>query len=181
MKKRTVYGITIAVLGLAIAPLIVFASINDRPGLDPFLARRAALFAQLDRNVTNVPKGFEHVFPPREKASFPANDHIERVVQDGKLWEATNWSSYELRVVEPLDEASAREVLSILFRHLSNGLNNQSFVSRKSGGPDLVVKNRSAFATYWHDSGSNLIVTLSVIVDMESGSAHATRYVHERF
>ena len=182
MQKRTVHLIALAAAVLVIGTVLAYTAFASRSDLDGFVKQRLALLKQLDSNVMNLPSGFEHVLPPNETSSHPPAGHIESVVKNGELWYADNFSSYDLRIVAPLNDASPRDILDKLFPHLATGLEELGFTSPKSGGPDWIVANgRAAHSTYWRDSDRNFIITISVVIDAESDSVHVTRYVHERF
>jgi hypothetical protein len=182
MKKRTVYLLSAVVAALVILPVVAYVTFRTHSQLDRFLHQRLVLLEKLDANVKDLPPGFEHFLPPVASAIHPGNDHIRSVVRNGQLWFGDNYSSYDLSIVGPLRDASPREVVTGLFRHLTSGMVDLGFVSPKSGGPDWIVENRrAAHSTWWHNSDRSLLVTISVVVDTDSDSVHVTRYVHERF
>lgn len=171
----------LAVLGLLV-PLSLYAY-STRPDLESFLSARKSLLARLDANAAALPKGFEHVIPPYPSSHFPPEGHIRSVVRGGQVWFGDNHTSYDLKITDDADRASAKAAVIELFEHLQDGTEESGLSSPKSGGPDWIVEKdrRAAHSRHWRDPGHHLIVTLSVVVDLDSKSAHVTRYLHERF
>lgn len=186
MKTRTLCMFSAVAVVLLIGPMIVYAAMQNRSDLDRFLQQREALLEQLDTNANNLPSGFEHVLTPQVVRAgdehFPGSGHIRSVIGSGQTWNGTDWSSYDLALVGSARDAAPREVVTELFGHLAGRLGEMGFASPKSGGPAVIIENRrAAHSTWWHNSDRSLLVTMSVVVDTESDSAHVTRYVHERF
>ncbi len=180
MRKRTVL-VTVLTATCVIAPVLLYAAMSRQSDLDRFLNRRASLLNQLRANAINLPNGYEHVIPLTDTVSFPLDDHITSVVRGGRDWFGTNLVSYDL-MISNSDGESPRETLVELFEHLASGVEELGFTSPKSGGPDWLIENRrAAHSQYWLDANRNLIVTLTVVVDGDSNSAHITQYVHQHF
>lgn len=182
MEKRTVYSFGAVLLTLVIMPIFAYATFRSDSQLDQFLQQRTSLLNQLDANALSLPIGVKHVIRPQGNSLHPGDVHIRSVVRNGQLWAGDIYSSYDFKIIGPAREESPIAVVKDIIFHLSSGMEKIGLRSPKSGGPDSGIGNgRAAHSSWWCNSDRSLIVTISVVVDMESHSAHVTRYVHERF
>lgn len=181
MRKRPIFGVAIVAAVVLLVPAL-YAAFHSSTEVEQFLSVRRSVATQLDQNAAELPPGFEHVIPPEPSSAGRLDGHIRSVVRSGDTWFGNSYASYDLRISEEVGAKSPKEVIAVLFDHLQEGIAEHGLVSPKTGGPDWLVDNRrAAHSRHWRDPANRFIVTLSVVLDTDSDSAHITRYIHERF
>ncbi|MCA9079826.1 MAG: hypothetical protein KDA58_04675 [Planctomycetaceae bacterium] len=179
-RQRSVL-LPLMIASLVLVPLLTYAMWNGPSRLESFLVQRQSLLRQLEACAQDLPEGFEHVLPPARHALHPGEAHIRSVVGSGQQWFQDSCFSYDIRLTGEQQAKSPRELVIELHTHFATGLGKLGLTSPKSGGPDwLVETHRAAHTDWWANSDRSLLVTLSVVVDTDSNSAHIVRFVHER-